>query len=269
MKKWTLFLGIYFCVALLLGGCAMERATSPAPASSVSGGDEVPVGSPRQSVTCRVVAAGEDGMLTLAELDGSGVYTLSDPELEVRPGQLVDVEYDEMLETYPLQFGGEVTAAARPETDGFDDRCALYLRVLNDLWEEDPGLNNGVEQVGVDLSATSLSESERSAVAWAFAAQHGAELAEGTRQELIDQGLISTMVIDPERDCLPVYQWENGCLYSITEKPMEGTYSLIPVTFDAEKWRSGTGAYYYCDCTALRSAAGQWSDYTVGAHAIS
>ena len=266
MKKWTLFLGIYFCVALLLGGCAMERATSPAPASSVSGGDEVPVGSPRQSVTCRVVAAGEDGTLTLAELDGSGVYTLSDPELEVRPGQLVDVEYDEVLETYPLRFSGEVTAAARPDTDGFDDRCALYLRVLNDLWEEDAGLNEGVEQVGVDLSATSLTKSEQSAVAWAFAAQHGAELAEGTWQELVDGGYISARPLEGSDACF--YQWENGCLYSITEQEMEGMYSLTPVTFDAEKWRSGTGAYYYCDCTAVQSALGQWSDYTVGAHAI-
>ncbi|MDY3280928.1 hypothetical protein [Dysosmobacter sp.] len=268
MRKWTLFLGLYFCAALLLGGCAMERTAAPVPPSpdpAASTGQEP---APRQSVTCRVVAAGEDGALTLAELEGSGVYLLSAPELEARPGQLVDVEYGELLETYPAQFGGTVTAAARPVTDGFDDRCGLYLRVLNELWEEDAGLNEGVEQAGVDLSATSLSESERSAVAWAFAVQHGAEPVEGTWQQLIDRGYISAWIEDPECDCLPVYQWENGCLYSIREKPMEGTYSLIPVTFDAEKWRSVTGAYFYCDCTALRSEAGEWSGYTVGAHAI-
>ena len=100
MRKWTLFLSLYFCVALLLGGCAMERAASPAPTSSTptSSAGEAAENS-RQSVTCRVVAAGEDGLLTLAELEGSGVYLLSAPELEVRPGQLVDVEYGEVLET--------------------------------------------------------------------------------------------------------------------------------------------------------------------------
>ena len=265
MKKWTLFLGLYFCAALLLGGCAMEQSTAPAPAAS---GGEVTTGPVQQSVTCRVVAAGEDGLLTLAGFSGEDVYLLSAPELKVRPGQLVDVSYDELMETYPAQFGGEVTAEARPGTDGFDDRCALYLRVLNDLWEEDAGLNEGVEQVGVDLSATSLSESEQSAVVWAFAVGHGVEPVEGTWQQLIDGGYISALIVDTDKDCIPVYQWENGCLYSITEQEMEGMYSLTPVTFDAEKWRSGTGAYFYCDCTALRSASGQWSDYTVGAHAI-
>ena len=267
MKKWTFFLGLYFCVALLLGGCAMEQAAGSAPASSVSGEDEVPVGPPQQSVTCRVVAVGENGTLTLAGFGQEGVYTLSAPELEARPGQLVDVGYDTLLETYPAQFSGGVTAVPRPGADGFADRCALFLRVLNDLWVEDTGLNGGVEQVGVDLSATSLSESERSAVAWVFAAQHGAELAEGTWQELADGGYIAARPLEGSDACY--YQWENGCFYSITEQEMEGTYSLTPVTFDAEKWRSGTGAYYYCGCTAIQSAQGQWSDYTVGAHAIS
>ena len=58
-------------------------------------------------------------------------------------------------------------------------------------------------------------------------------------------------------------------LYSITEKPIGGTYSLETVAFDAQKWRSGTGAYYFCDCTSLRSAQGEWGEYQVGAHAIS
>ena len=33
MRKWTLFLGLYFCAALLLGGCAMERTAAPVPPS--------------------------------------------------------------------------------------------------------------------------------------------------------------------------------------------------------------------------------------------
>ena len=54
MRKWTLFLSLYFCVALLLGGCAMERTAAPVPPSpdpAASTGQEP---APRQSVTCPV-----------------------------------------------------------------------------------------------------------------------------------------------------------------------------------------------------------------------
>ena len=63
-----------------------------------------------------------------------------------------------MLETYPGRLA-EVTAV-NIRSDGFDDRCALYLRVLNDLWAVDEGLNSDVALISVDLSETSLTESE-------------------------------------------------------------------------------------------------------------
>ena len=50
---------------------------------------------------------------------------------------------------------------------------------------------------------------------------------------------------------------------------MEGTYNLTPVTFDAQKWRSSLGAYFFCDCTAVQSALGEWSEYQIGSEAIS
>ena len=39
-------------------------------------------------------------------------------------------------------------------------------------------------------------------------------------------------------------------------------------SFDAQKWRSGLGAYYFGQCTAQKNADGKWS-YTVGQEAIS
>ena len=75
-----------------------------------------------------------------------------------------------MLETYPGQLA-EVTAV-NIRSDGFDDRCALYLRVLNDLWTVDEGLNNDITMLSVDLSQTGLSDSEQAAVAWVFGGAH-------------------------------------------------------------------------------------------------
>ena len=41
------------------------------------------------------------------------------------------------------------------------------------------------------------------------------------------------------------------------------------VTFDAQKWRSGLGAYFFCDCTSQQTLDGHWDGYTVGSEAIS
>ena len=177
------------------------------------------------------------------------------------PGALVEVAYDgSVLETWPAQFSG--VPAVEVARGGFDDRCALYLQVLEDLWEVDSGLNGELTYIGVDLSETSLSESERSAVAWAFAGRHGGELVTGTWEELADQGYI-------DRENL---YWEDGILFTITEKE-EPVYfmpeGMAAVTFDAEKWRSGLGAYFFCDCTSVQSADGHWDGYSVGSEAIS
>ena len=204
-----------------------------------------------------------DGSLLLAGTDGDpNIYILTlEDAANPAAGTLVEVTYDgTILETWPAQLGG-VTAVKTAE-DGFDDRCALYLQVLEDLWEVDSGLNGELTYIGVDLSETSLSESERSAVAWAFAGRHGGELVTGTWEELADQGYI-------DRENL---YWEDGILFTITEKE-EPVYfmpeGMAAVTFDAEKWRSGLGAYFFCDCTSVQSADGHWDGYSAGSEAIS
>ena len=297
MKKWTLFLSLYFCLCLL--------------AACASSGVPIPDGTPMESEstyrnttgedapqpeiiteTFRIVTADGPGHppLLLAKLDGAAgeICTLpstqdstvtlewaAEGEMEAidwsyQAGYLVEVTWDGLFfETYPAQFGS--ISALRVLDSGFDDRCALYLQVLEDLWEVDSGLNGGVEVIGVDLSQTSLSPAEQSAVAWAFAARHDAELAEGTLDNLIDQGYITGEPLGTKGapEDAKFWHWENGCHFSITEQSMEGTYSLTPVTFDAQKWRSSLGAYWFCDCTSVQSALGKWGDYQIGSEMIS
>ena len=297
MKKWCLFLSLYFC-ACLLAACAgsdVSAGGEPAPGGTPSeapltGGETTEPGLVTE--TFRLVTTGDGGQpAILAKADGTAgdVYTLdifnvenvtlegvSQEEMALldwspTAGALVEVTWDgTVMESYPAQFGA--VDSVRILEDGFDDLCRLYLDVLNDLWEVDPGLNEGITELGVDLSETSLSESERSAVAYAFGMDHGLMPVEGTYQELVDQGYI-----DGEN-----LFWEDGCLFSIKETqdqdpvvfslPDFGPGDEMPdysgVRFDAEKWRSGTGAYFFSDCTAV-STDGQWGDYTVGAEAIS
>ena len=138
------------------------------------------------------------------------------------------------------------------------DVCELYLEVLEDLWNVDSGLNSGISQIGIDLSELShLTELEKETVMHEFASKHNLPFIAGTWEELCEQGYI-------DKDNL---YWEDGLFFSI--KTNEGGDSGPEHTaFDAQKWRSGLGAYFFGQCTAQKNADGKWS-YTVGQEAIS
>ena len=260
MRKSLLVLAL----ALLLAGCSAAPAGETLTPPTLAPGDS-PAPEPVDAVlvdqapwfaTFRVVAGAETGNLVLAANDGSAgqVYTLSTEGLSLdRPvenGELINVYYEIVLETYPAQFGG-VTAVEHTRTER-DDRYGLYLQVLEDLWEADPGLNTDLEELGVDFSGlTDLTESEKAALAWVFGNAHGLIPITGTWDELVEQGYI-----DGEN-----LVWNgSGCLFSLTGSAEEG--------FTAEKWASGLGIYIFSNCTAQQNADGTWS-YTVGAEAIS
>ena len=142
MKKWSLLLAVYFCICLL-AACAAAGSGVPVP-GGVPSNEEQSGGESAQpaSVTtvCRVVS--NDGSLLLAGMDGDpNIYILApENDTNLAAGTLVEVTYKgAILETWPAQFS-QVTEVHTVE-GGFDDRCALYLQVLEDLWEVDAGLN--------------------------------------------------------------------------------------------------------------------------------
>ena len=269
MKKATrtaLLLGL-----ALLAGCAAPGAVSPAPTPELTESPEAgatgPVDSAPWFATFRVVSGAETGELVLAANGGTSgeVCVLNTKDLPLdRPvenGELINVYYDLLLETFPAQFGN-VSAVEHTRTER-DDRCGLYLQVLEDLWAVDEGLNGDITEPGVDLSpVTDLSESEKSAVAWAFGNAHGLTPVEGTLEELWEQGYLTRMTEPAEgyADSLALYYWEEGVLFSVSGCARDG--------FNAQKWRSGLGAYFFQDCTAVQADDGTWT-YTVGSEAIS
>ena len=274
----------------LLAGCGRTdstgntcRAEEGSGGGDVSGKTEEP-GADAGGELFRVIRsqAGAAPLLLAKESGGPGdVYTLSpttvEPTLDGRstaamdlvytPGTLLEITYGSVLETYPGQLA-EVTAV-NIRSDGFDDRCALYLRVLNDLWAVDEGLNSDITMLSVDLSQTGLSDSEQAAVAWAFGGEHGiSEVLSLSYEELAAEDYLTGA--EQGADSLPY--WENGCLFSITERETgdnELNGARNTVTFDAQKWRSALGAYFFADCTAEQALDGHWGDYTVGSEAIS
>ncbi len=282
----------------LLAGCGGKGSTGDTCRTAEAPGESMVSdtmgGSGEKAVsageTFRIIQEQPENLL-LAKTDGNSVdvYTLSlrDAELtldgnafdrnepgtyqdlpgKTLTGALVEVAYDLVLETYPGQLA-EVTAV-NIRSDGLDDRCALYLRVLNDLWAVDEGLNSDITMLSVDLSQTGLSDSEQAAVAWAFGGEHGiSQVLSLNYEQLAAEGYLTGA--DPDSDGIPC--WEDGCLFTITEQETgdnELNGARNTVTFDAQKWRSALGAYFFADCTASRDAQGHWGDYTVGAAAIS
>ena len=152
--------------------------------------------------------------------------------------------------------GNEISHIATGEINNAksirEDVCELYLNVLEDLWNVDPGLNNEISQIGIDLSEFSdLSDAEKDYVMSEFASKHNLPYIIGTWEELCEQGYI-------DKDNLI---WEDGLFISI--KTNEDNSS-----FDAHKWRSGLGAYFFGQCTVQKNTDGTWS-YTVGQEMIS
>ena len=289
MKRSLSLLLILSLLCALLAGCA-GTACPPA-----SGGDQEPSpkGAPA-TARCRVVSVSENNVLLLADVDSErgDIYTLDAGELslehdqaelgellddgQLAVGALVEVAFGgDILESYPALFGGVERITVLP--DEFDDRCALYLRVLGDLWGKDEGLNSsGVEYISVDLAATSLTPAERSAVAWTFAQSHSAEPLELNYEQLCEEGYISGL---EGENIFPA--WENGVLFTITETDDPVTFNLpslseggeLPsmtqynikntVSFDASKWRTALGAYGFSECVAVQNNDGVWGDYRI------
>ena len=164
-------------------------------------------------MVCRVVSVLESGTLILAdEENDAGLYTVTsadqlltldgaafDPAApgayqalpgESLAGTTVTVTFDGGIqESWPMGFSG--ITALDFSTEDFDDLGALYLQVLEDLWNVDSGLNENITELGVDLSQTRLGGSEREAVAYAFGAAHGLMAMETTYDQLAADGYLT------------------------------------------------------------------------------
>lgn len=132
--------------------------------------------------------------------------------------------------------------------------CQLYLQVLADLWEVDSGLNGGITYLGLDLSGvTDLTEADREHIAREFGAAHEMEVVQGGYEDLREQGYL-----EPYAEGTELCWWEDGVLFVITGSAED---------FDAHKWRSPLGAYFFGECSAKQDKNGDWS-YKVGNEAI-
>ena len=282
MKKY-LIICFVLCVAILSGCNTAKPGVNGPTENQVSYLDEK-----YEHTMLKIIDGAESGNLILAGTETNSVYSLDANKIDIlingnkaelkdlQDGMPLDIYYEGDFNNVPQNHGepiditsycesvnGHTIGTQRNPGGSLYDLSGLYLKVLEDLWEVDSGLNGGIKYISIDLSKApgELTEGEKSAISYIFTKEHNAECLQLSFEELREQGYIA-------KDEL---YWEDGLLFSITDsmKAEEQYNGLRVIKFDAQKWRSGTGAYYFGDCTASWPQNGTWSDYNIGSQAIS
>jgi hypothetical protein len=134
---------------------------------------------------------------------------------------------------------------------------ALYLTILDEIWEDGAGLNPSNGLMVFDFSElNNLTDEQKNELIDKAGARFGAgETMAATFDELEEKGYIDETRLQ--------FKDENSLLISIaTSKEKKNSFN-----FKASKWVSGLGAYWFEDCTANKKS-GKWS-YELGGFAVS
>ena len=278
MKKRTIFLSLLLTVNLLLF-CGCER---------------------EQEVTSlRIVDGAATGQLVLAGERESDVYTLDMKDIKVfldgkkadasalEDGMMAEIVHSGWIQTtYPGQFSDvyevRVYSLGSEKNPGgsYYDVCGLYLQVLEDLWNADPGLNSEIQYISVDLTDApgNLTDGEKAAIAWIFGGKHGVQALTLNSEELKEQGYFTEIVytgtglpMSSDDNRPKAYLWEDGVLFTIIDNMGQDavSYSLPVIKFNAWKWRTPLGAYWFSNCSAVWPQMGTWSSYNIEHEMIS
>jgi len=142
-------------------------------------------------------------------------------------GDRIKVTYNGMIaESYPAQISSnEIEVVER------NVLIEGYLAIIDDLYNEDEGLNGDITMIAVDTSEwINLTDEEKNFILKVVEHRYGFEVIEGTYDELAEEGLI-----DREQLYFP-----NGILIEI--KHLEYQEEKQVFTGSMKKWRSGLGA---------------------------
>lgn len=155
-------------------------------------------------------------------LDGSMIK-----RQELKPGDLVRISYDGGIrESYPAQL-----SASLVELTGRNIVIDAYIALIDDIYNEDPGLNEGITIMALNtLGWNDVRDIDKEIIFSLLKESYGLEIIEGTFVELAEQGLI-------DKDEL---YFEKGILIAISNFKYNEKDKSISCSI--EKWRGGLGA---------------------------
>ncbi|MDD5935845.1 MAG: DUF3221 domain-containing protein [Clostridiales bacterium] len=148
-------------------------------------------------------------------------------------GLLVNVYYDgQILETYP----GRITGTSQIEVvEQTGDLMGMYLRIIKELYEEDPGLNSGINTIVLDLTnINNLTEDQKEILRYLVDCEYEQEVRFGTIEQLQVEGVIKDLY------------YEDGIVFILSDQALKDN----KFEFKVQKWRSGLGSIGYNNCKA-------------------
>ncbi|MDD4111747.1 MAG: DUF3221 domain-containing protein [Herbinix sp.] len=145
----------------------------------------------------------------------------------LKPGDRIRISYDGLIEeSYPAQI-----TADKIELIGHNYVIDGFLALIDDIYQEDVGLNGGITMIGFDTTDwTMISEIETEIILANVKEKYRLEVIVGTFDELAEQELI-------DKDNL---YFENGILIEINDIEINNDKDKIKCSI--KKWRSGLGA---------------------------
>lgn len=168
-----------------------------------------------------------EGSSELRSADKISVSIKTDSASDYKPGDLLRITYDGMIaESYPAQIW-----ASKIEVIGRNMVIDGYLQIIDDIYNKDMALNDGITMLAVDTSQWKhLSSAEKDILLKILGDQYDLEIIEGTRDELNEMGLI-----DEEK-----LYFKEGILIEIKNLDYKEATNSLSATIS--KWRSGKGA---------------------------
>lgn len=154
---------------------------------------------------------------------------------ELKAGDFVKITYNGViLESYPAQIG-----ASSVQVIGHNKLIDGYLSLIDDIYNEDKGLNDEIDMIALDTTAWSgLTEIEKEIIFSSMKEAYGLDIIEATYDELKQQGLI-----DEDQLYFP-----KGIHIVISDFNYNKEKDTI--TCAIKKWRSGLGAIGSDEVTA-------------------
>lgn len=232
---------IFAVLLLLLCGCQNAASLKGESVSSAKLSD---------TLEAEVISLKDDSILVATDQSLALIRIENDDADKYKVGNIVQIAYEEIQETFPLQF---INAELSLIEQG-DERVDMILEIIKTLYETDPGLNSEINFIALNFSQFDfLSERQKQALCYLAENELGLQTIQATLEELIDQGLAENVYI-PE-----------GILIQFscdTENAKNNT-----LTFNCMKYRSGIGAIFFSDSTAT-CKNGKWN-YRLGYMSVS
>ncbi len=146
---------------------------------------------------------------------------------DLKTGDIIEITYNGVImESYPAQIG-----AFSVKLVGHNKITDGYLAMIDDIYQEDSGLNGNIKMIAVDTSGwTGLEANAKKIVLERMNLKYNLDIKEGTMDELSAQGIID------KKNLI----FKDGILITISH--MQLSKDNDEISYSISKWRSGTGA---------------------------